>query len=360
MALPVVYTVQQCSDFYTTVLPYVGQIKELPQQILQSYNNPAELQNIYLATNPLISAFTFSLFLAPIFLIISEINKNYSQVDRCWSFLPTLYNAHFVLYAHLSGLPTQRLDNLLAVSIVWSLRLTFNYWRKGGYSVGSEDYRWEILRTKINPALFFLFNVAFISLAQSILLFLIATPTYVMLLCARLDAEMETSDNIFARVLMGLVLLEFFADQQQWDFQKAKKSYLATAKVPHTYDQEDLDRGFVVSGLWSWSRHPNFAAEQAIWVIIYQWGCWSSEVLYNWTFLGAVSYLFLFQASTWFTELVTAGKYPEYAEYQQRVAKFLPKLSTSLPGDFSDKKAKPKVEDAITQTKPEKPKGITR
>lgn len=22
------------------------------------------------------------------------------------------------------------------------LRLTFNYWRKGGYSIGSEDYRW--------------------------------------------------------------------------------------------------------------------------------------------------------------------------------------------------------------------------
>ncbi|EDN08820.1 conserved hypothetical protein [Histoplasma mississippiense (nom. inval.)] len=25
-----------------------------------------------------------------------------------------------------------------------TLRLTFNYWRRGGYSVGSEDYRWAI------------------------------------------------------------------------------------------------------------------------------------------------------------------------------------------------------------------------
>ncbi len=22
------------------------------------------------------------------------------------------------------------------------VRLTYNYWRKGGYNVGSEDYRW--------------------------------------------------------------------------------------------------------------------------------------------------------------------------------------------------------------------------
>jgi steroid 5-alpha reductase family enzyme len=220
----------------------------------------------------------------------------------------------------------------------------------------------EVLREKINPALFFLFNVAFISLAQSILLFMISTPTYVILLTARFGEAMNTSDIIYARVLMGLVLIEFFADQQQWsiyhfpvsnpqytyylpaDYQNAKKEYQKTAKVPHKFDQEDLDRGFVVTGLWSWSRHPNFAAEQAIWVVLYQWGCWSSDVMYNWTFAGAMSYLILFQASTWFTELITAGKYPEYAEYQKRVGKFIPRLSTDLPGDFSDQKAQPKVE----------------
>ncbi len=98
-----------------------------------------------------------------------------------------------------------------------------------------------------------------------------------------------------------------------------------------------------MKGLWSLSRHPNFAAEQAVWVVTYQWGCWSSGVLYNWTFLGAMSYLILFQGSTWFTELITAGKYPEYAEYQKRVGKFLPRFTRGLPGDFSHKAAKPKV-----------------
>jgi hypothetical protein len=123
MSLPVVKTLAECSDFQKTVLPYLPQIYDLPQQLLQSYNNPTELRNIYLATNPLVSALAFSLFLTPLFLIISEINKNYSQVDRCWSILPTIYNAHFAIYAHMSGLPTVRLDNLLAVSIVWSVRI---------------------------------------------------------------------------------------------------------------------------------------------------------------------------------------------------------------------------------------------
>ena len=121
MALPAVNTLLECADFSKTVSPYTTQLYHLPEQLLQSWWNPTELQNIYLATNPLIFAFAFSLFLVPIFLLVSEVNQNYSQVDRCWSILPTIYNAHYVLYAHLSNLPTQRLDNLLAFSVVWSV-----------------------------------------------------------------------------------------------------------------------------------------------------------------------------------------------------------------------------------------------
>ena len=47
-------------------------------------------------------------------------------------------------------------------------RLTYNYWRKGGYNIGSEDYRWEILRKHIPGPLFFVFDVLFISTAQSV------------------------------------------------------------------------------------------------------------------------------------------------------------------------------------------------
>lgn len=122
MALPVVRTLTECADFTQTVSPYFYQLYDLPQQLLQSYSNPTELRNLYLSTNPVISGLAFSLLLAPIFLIVSEVNRNYSQVDRCWSILPTLYNAHFTIYAHMSGLPTQRLDHLLAFSVVWSVR----------------------------------------------------------------------------------------------------------------------------------------------------------------------------------------------------------------------------------------------
>lgn len=116
------------------------------------------------------------------------------------------------------------------------------------------------------------------------------------------------------------------------DFHQAKAEYQKTAKAPEGWTREELDRGFCTRGFWAYSRHPNFAAEQTIWAALYAWSCYRTGVYYNWTGLGAVSYLILFQASTWLTELISAGKYPEYVEYQSRVGKFLPGFDSLIFG----------------------------
>jgi hypothetical protein len=127
MALPVVGSAAECSDFFSTVWPYANQLSALPQIYFESALNPTALKQIYLDTNPLITALAFSLFLVPIFLLVSEVNKNYSQVDRVWSILPTVYNAHYVIYAHLMGLETKRLDTLVVASVLWSVSVPSCY-----------------------------------------------------------------------------------------------------------------------------------------------------------------------------------------------------------------------------------------
>lgn len=121
------------------------------------------------------------------------------------------------------------------------------------------------------------------------------------------------------------------------DFHAAKHKYQAEAKVPKDfkYTQADLDRGFNTSGLWAYSRHPNFAAEQLVWFVLYQWSCFATKNLYSYTFAGSAALIFLFQGSTWLTELITVGKYSEYPKYQKQVGMFLPKslspYKTPLP-----------------------------
>lgn len=107
-------------------------------------------------------------------------------------------------------------------------------------------------------------------------------------------------------------------------YQTAKYKYKDDGKVPKGFNKEDFDRGFITSGMFAYSRHPNFFAEQAIWFVLYQWSCYATNNLYSWTGIGAGSLVLLFQGSTWLTELITTGKYPEYREYQKQVGMFIP------------------------------------
>lgn len=225
--LPAVSSVQQCASYELTVAPFLPQLRGLPKAVLDASSSSSpfyELWDLYLATNPIVLNVALILVLAPIFLIVSEINKNYSQVDRFWSLLPTVFNSTYVVWAHSNGLPTARLDLLLLVSIIWSARLTFNYWRRGGYEVGSEDYRWNIIRGWGPDWVFFIFNVVFISFLQLVLLALVTTPTYVLMLVTLVKGDtggigntgLGVTDLLFASLMVGLVAVSWLADQQQW------------------------------------------------------------------------------------------------------------------------------------------------
>ncbi|CAK7230236.1 hypothetical protein SCUCBS95973_007505 [Sporothrix curviconia] len=323
MALPAVRSLAACADYATTVEPFVDQLYSLPSDVVTAVTSGG-LGQLYVVTNPLVSGFAISIALGFVFLVVSEINGNYSQVDRCWSLLPTVYIAHFNLWSRLAGAHSGRLDAALLYSTIWSIRLTYNYARKGGYNVGSEDYRWEIVKNAIPAWLFHIFNLAFIAFFQSVLLFAIAAPTYTLLLTGTIEPGLNFGDVVFAATEIGIVAFEYVADQQQWDYQAAKYAYRGNGLVPAGYDKATLDRGFLAEGLWAYSRHPNFAAEQSVWIVLFQWSCYATGTLYSWAGVGALVLVLLFQGSTYLTERITSGKYPGYKEYQRQVGMFVP------------------------------------
>lgn len=121
MAVPALLSFPDTVDWSKTVEPYIPQLYDLPsklQDVLQSRQNIVDL---YMQTNPLISGLGISILLGAVFLVVAEVNKNYSQVDRCWSILPTFYIVHFDLWARLSGISSQRIDAILLFSTLWSV-----------------------------------------------------------------------------------------------------------------------------------------------------------------------------------------------------------------------------------------------
>lgn len=242
--------------------------------------------------------------------IASLITREHSWVDRLWSIVPVIYVWVFAISA---GLSDARLTTMAILVTLWGARLTFNFARKGGYT-GAEDYRWPILRARMKRWQFEIFNLLFIVLFQNLILVLIALPA--LTAYENRETPFGILDLAIAALFVALLVGETVADQQQWNFHQFKKREKEAGRVP--------DPQFVQSGLWRFSRHPNFFFEQAQWWTFYLFGAVAFGGIVHWSGIGAILLTLLFLGSTRFTEAITLSKYPEYAEYQARTSAVIP------------------------------------
>ncbi|WP_025725394.1 DUF1295 domain-containing protein [Acholeplasma granularum] len=258
--------------------------------------------------------------------IVGEITTNNSQMDKLWSILPIFY----AWIIAIRGEMTIRLMVMAVLITIWGVRLTINFGKKGAYSLkfwqGEEDYRWIYLRKdpKLNKRWkWALFDLLFISVFQNALVLAISLPMLAVM-------DSSTSFNIFdiliAVLLLGFIILETIADKQQMSFQTKKYSLLKENKkledLPSPYN-----KGFNTTGLWGFSRHPNYFSEQSIWVTLYLF-CISAGVVsyyfFNWTLIGSMFLILLFLGSSQFSESISKKKYPEYSDYINQVSKYVP------------------------------------
>jgi steroid 5-alpha reductase family enzyme len=266
-----------------------------------------------MAEDPLLLALIACAILAVACWLLSVTTGNYSQVDRLWSIAPPLYVCWFAGWA---GFADRRLDLMAALAILWGARLTWNFARKGGYRPGDEDYRWPELRRRLGPLSFQVLNATFIAPFQNGLLLLLALPAYVAWQAR--GVPLGWLDALASAAFLLLWTGEVVADQQQWRFQQDKKERRARA--------EPVPAEFLTSGLFRYSRHPNFFCEQGMWWAFYLFSVAASGNWINASIAGPVLLTLLFQGSTRLTEDLTLRKYPDYREYQRTTPRLVPSV----------------------------------
>jgi len=298
------------------------------------------LQEIHNPMSPIQLCCLACLFFTVLVFVLSEFSRNYSQTDKIWSITPFVYTWILVCDA--------RTLLMAIISTIWGCRLTWNFARRGGYTwppwEGDEDYRWKYLQDGFlvnilkNKFVWVVFNFLFISLYQHVLLLVVTAPSVVAHIVATKCAS--NSDSVYSSSLnaldlvacllyLGFVFLESVADDQQQKFQKEKHRRKA---VGETLDGDYL-QGFNRSGLFSIVRKPNYACEQALWVSFglfsistFNAGVARQNNILNWSHVGWISYVLLFQGSGPFTESITLSKYPLYAEYMKETPLYFPNV----------------------------------
>ena len=255
--------------------------------------------------------------------LVGELTGNNSQMDKLWSLLPIVYI--WVIACH--GGFQARLVIMAVLVTLWGARLTFNFARKGAYKLkfweGEEDYRWAVVRGKkeFQPHWkWMLFNLLFISTYQNALVLLLTFPALVLM---GTDAPLGWVDILAAVLTLGFIIYETVADEQQWAFQSRKWALIKAGQKLESLP-EPYCKGFNTNGLWNMSRHPNYFAEQGIWISLYLFSVAGGIGLVNWSMAGALLLVVLFMGSSALGEEISASKYPLYQDYCKKVSRFFP------------------------------------
>ncbi|WP_095012572.1 DUF1295 domain-containing protein [Tsuneonella mangrovi] len=198
---------------------------------------------------------------------------------------------------------------LLAMTCAWGFRLgiyLYRRWHREG-----QDPRYErILRKDREKGRFAFAALTKVWLGQAVLLFLVSSPAQAGIIAAgdRPDVPSLALAGI-ALFLVG-IYFEWVGDLQLVRFRADPAN---AGKV--------LD-----SGLWRYTRHPNYFGDACAW-----WGIWLVAASVSWTVAAwtVVGPLFLtFTLTRWSGKpLLEAGlvrKRPDYAAYVERTSGFIP------------------------------------
>lgn len=276
-----------------------------------------------LQTETLAIVASIAAFSALYCFVVGEITRNNSQMDKLWSILPAIY----VWVVAAKGGMAPRLVVMAVLATVWGIRLTLNFALKGAYSwkfwAGDEDYRWPWLRKRKEFQPYWkwvLFDALFISFYQNFLVLLTTLPAIAAM---NSRAAFGWGDAAAACLMAFFIGYEAIADIQQWKFQSTKWGMIKSGKKLEELP-EPYSRGFNTTGLWSVSRHPNYFAEQSIWVCFYLFSIAAGAGIINWSIAGAVLLILLFMGSSWLGEYISKSKYPEYQRYINSVSRYFP------------------------------------
>jgi steroid 5-alpha reductase family enzyme len=230
---------------------------------------------------------------------------NSSLYDPYWSVAPPVLGAYFALQPTASNANGARQVLVLSFVAFWGVRLTYNFLRGWG-GLGHEDWRYADLRRKTGAA-YWIVSLLGIHLFPTLLVFAGCLPLYAALAIG--TRPLNRLDLLAAAVTSLAIVLEATADAQLRRFR----------------NRPDRKQGEILaSGLWAWSRHPNYFGEMLFW-----WGLFGFALASGpsqlWTGVGALAITLLFRfVSLRLIETRMLERRPGYAEHARNRPLFVP------------------------------------
>ncbi|MEE2827975.1 MAG: DUF1295 domain-containing protein [Myxococcota bacterium] len=230
--------------------------------------------------------------------------KNTSLFDAWWSLAPI---AMVWTWAAVTDLSFDQPGTLALCVLVtfWGLRLTAN-WASGWQGLHHEDWRYLELQEKTGRG-WWLTSLVGLHVYPTTIVFLCCCPAKFAISSS---ADWSGWTTLAALVTTLGVLIETVADLQLHRFRR----------VAENRDQS------IQTGLWRWSRHPNYLGELLFWWGLLFFGLSTGEMSPWWALAPAFLTLMLRFSSIPMMEARLLRTRPGYAELQSRIAPLVPGL----------------------------------
>ena len=251
----------------------------------------------------LLNIFIADLVATVVIFAFSRSYGNSSFYDAYWSVIPPLL-ALFWLAVGDSQVSTLREVLVLGLVLYWATRLTLNwavYWE----GMHHEDWRYALLRER-SPNMAVLTDFFGIHLFPTLQVFAGMLPIYAVYCLG--DTAFNWLDLLAAVVTFSAVTLQLVSDRQLHRF------------IAQRQEGEQLH-----TGLWAWSRHPNYCGELGFWLGLFLFGLAAYPSGWWWIILGVVlmTLMFLF-ASIPMMEKRSLQRRPEYQQIIDSTSMLIP------------------------------------
>lgn len=177
--------------------------------------------------------------------IASSLFKNSSFYDPFWSIAPIPIVIYISFWPDSENLDYEKIFLFFIPVLYWGIRLTYN-WARRWEGLYDEDFRYEDLKELKFASFIDFFGIHLYPTLQVNLSLL---PLYYGLSVSTNTSSYWLYLASFYTIMA--VTLELISDNQLWKFKKNK----------------DNKNKFIKTGLWSYSRHPNYLGE-----ILFWWG----------------------------------------------------------------------------------------
>ena len=222
--------------------------------------------------NPIFNAALLDIFATLLIFAGSYALNNSSIYDPYWSVAPLPILLYWILSTG-SDMLTLRQGIILVLVLFWGCRLTFN-WIRRWKGLEHEDWRYRDFREKF-PRSYWMISLLGIHLFPTVIVFMACLSLFPAL--AIKSDSLDSFDLLAVGVTLCAILIETIADEQL-----------------RRFVNQSTGHAFLSSGLWKYSRHPNYFGEVLFWIGLFLFSC-GTDSFYWWTLPGPIAMIALFQ-----------------------------------------------------------------